>query len=226
MSPWELPAVRRILGERGIARARHWLGEARWAVGLVGLPLAVVRFQLRARRLAWRSEDYLSLMSATRPAKLRTLLALARGSQYVAELGTATGWTAISLALADGGRRVITFDVIGRPEPRRYLAGAPGALTRKSVPAAELPFEFMLNALRLVDGFEIETFAQRTGLEWDEIAPTVKNLVARQLLTVQGTRLATTLVGLRFLNDLLLSFLAETPQTTGVLDCQRGFEVY
>jgi predicted O-methyltransferase YrrM len=131
VNPWELPAVRRILGERGIARARHWLGEARWAVGLVGLPLAVVRFQLRARRLAWRSEDYLSLMSATRPAKLRTLLALARGSQYVAELGTATGWTAISLALADGGRRVITFDVIGRPEPRRYLALAGPAVSER-----------------------------------------------------------------------------------------------
>lgn len=122
MNPWELPAVRRILGEGGIARARHWLGEARWGVGLVGLPLPVIRFQIRARRLAWRSEDYLSLMSATRPAKLRRLLALARGSRYVAELGTATGWTAISLALADAGRWVITFDVIGRPEPRRYLA--------------------------------------------------------------------------------------------------------
>jgi putative oxygen-independent coproporphyrinogen III oxidase len=99
-------------------------------------------------------------------------------------------------------------------EPRRYLA-APAALTRKNVPAADLPFEFMLNALRLVAGFEVETFVQRTGLEWNVIAPQVESLIARQLLVVQGTRLLTTLVGLRFLNDLLLSFLAETPQTTG-----------
>jgi len=99
-------------------------------------------------------------------------------------------------------------------EPRRYLA-APAALTRKNVPAADLPFEFMLNALRLVAGFEVETFVQRTGLEWNVIAPQVESLVARQLLVVQGTRLLTTLVGLRFLNDLLLSFLVETPQTTG-----------
>jgi putative oxygen-independent coproporphyrinogen III oxidase len=100
-------------------------------------------------------------------------------------------------------------------EPRRYLAAAPAALSRKSVPAADLPFEFMLNALRLVEGFEVETFVERTGLEWNVIAPQVQSLVARQLLAVQGTRLLTTLVGLRFLNDLLLSFLPETPQTTG-----------
>jgi len=32
------------------------------------------------------------------------------------------------------------------------------------VPAAELPFEFMLNALRLVDGFDVSLFSERTGL--------------------------------------------------------------
>jgi oxygen-independent coproporphyrinogen-3 oxidase len=100
-------------------------------------------------------------------------------------------------------------------EPRRYLAAVPAALTRKNVPAADLPFEFMLNALRLVEGFETRTFVERTGLEWDEVAPRVDALVRRKLLIVQGTRLFPTVTGLRFLNDMLLSFLAETPQTTG-----------
>jgi putative oxygen-independent coproporphyrinogen III oxidase len=100
-------------------------------------------------------------------------------------------------------------------EPRRYLAAVPAALSRKNVPATELPFEFMLNALRLVDGFEIGTFVERTGLEWEQVAPKVGALVDRKLLTVQGTRLLPTEAGLRFLNDLLLSFLGETPQTTG-----------
>jgi putative oxygen-independent coproporphyrinogen III oxidase len=104
-------------------------------------------------------------------------------------------------------------------EPRRYVTTAPAALTRKSVPAGDLPFEFMLNALRLVDGFEMKTFSERTGLGWDVLAPQVDGLVARQLLVVQGSRLLTTLVGLRFLNDLLLAFLPlrppEIPQTTG-----------
>jgi putative oxygen-independent coproporphyrinogen III oxidase len=108
-------------------------------------------------------------------------------------------------------------------EPRRYLATVPAALTRKDVPTSDLPFEFMLNALRLVEGFEIRTFVERTGLEWEQIAPNVDALVNRKLLIVQGTRLLPTVTGLRFLNEILLSFLAETPQTTGVLDCQPRF---
>jgi hypothetical protein len=47
------------------------------------------------------------------------------------------------------------------------------------------------------------------------VAPMVGALVDRKLLIVQGTRLLATEAGLRFLNDLLLSFLGETPQTTG-----------
>jgi putative oxygen-independent coproporphyrinogen III oxidase len=116
------------------------------------------------------------------------------------------------LTFPDSGSIVRTVQA---REPRRYLATVPAAFSRKDVPAADRPFEFMLNALRLVAGFEIETFAERTGLGWQQIAPKVENLVSRKLLVVQGTRLLPTLVGLRFLNDLLLSFLAETPQTTG-----------
>jgi putative oxygen-independent coproporphyrinogen III oxidase len=100
-------------------------------------------------------------------------------------------------------------------EPRRYVTSAPATLTRKTVPATDLPFEFMLNALRLVDGFEVATFSERTGLGWDVVSSEVDKLVARQLLVVKGTRLHTTSVGLRFLNDLLLGFLSETPRTTG-----------
>ena len=126
------------------------------------------------------------------------------------------------LGIGAGAHGKLTFPASGSivrtvqaREPRRYLAGGPAALTRRSVPATDLPFEFMLNALRLVDGFEIETFGQRTGLAWDSIASEVAGLISRQLLVVQGTRLHTTVTGLRFLNDLLLSFLSETPQTTG-----------
>ncbi len=124
--------MRRILGEAGSARLRHQLAEARWAAQLVVLPPRVAGFQLRARRVAWRSQDYLSLMSSTRPRDLRTLLALARGRDRVVELGTATGWTAISLALAASGRRVITYDIAARPEPERYL-GLVGSSVRRRV---------------------------------------------------------------------------------------------
>jgi len=98
-------------------------------------------------------------------------------------------------------------------DPRRYMA-APTAI-RTGVPESQRPFEFMLNALRLIDGFEIPTFEERTGLPWQTVAPEVEKLLAKKLLEVQGPRLRTTMVGLRFLNNLLLSFLQETPRLTG-----------
>jgi predicted O-methyltransferase YrrM len=100
---------------------RRLLVDARFGAGAALLPPPVARFQLAARRLARRTGDVFSLSSATRPADLRTLLAVARGRRRVVELGTATGWTAISLALADPERSVLSCDVVAREEPQRYL---------------------------------------------------------------------------------------------------------
>lgn len=104
---------------------RRWLGRQRrdlqWILGLIGLHPRVVWFQWRARRLALRTDDSFSLGSVTRPADIKILLELARGRQRVVELGTATAWTAITLALADHGRRVFSYDPVERPEPQRYL---------------------------------------------------------------------------------------------------------
>src|SRR6185437_7760513 len=62
-------------------------------------------------------------------------------------------------------------------EPRRYLASVPEGVTRTEVVAGQLPFEFMLNALRLVDGFDTSLFLARTGLAWEEVAGVVDRLV-------------------------------------------------
>jgi predicted O-methyltransferase YrrM len=110
---------------------RRALVEARWHAGLLALPPRVAVFQARARRLAWRTGDMFSLTSVTRPADLRALLALARGRHRVVELGTATGWTAISLALADPARTVSTLDVVTREEPHRYLQLVNGSVRRR-----------------------------------------------------------------------------------------------
>jgi len=114
------------------AKLRRWARrafvEARWHVSLVALPPRVAIFQARARRLAWRTGDLFSITSVTRPADLRALLVLARGRQRVVELGTATGWTAISLALADPARTVSSLDVVEREEPRRYLQLVDGSV--------------------------------------------------------------------------------------------------
>jgi putative oxygen-independent coproporphyrinogen III oxidase len=99
-------------------------------------------------------------------------------------------------------------------EPRRFLANPSGQLSRRVVPAADLPFEFMLNALRLVDGFEVSLFTERTGLHWSVVEKIVATLVARGLLEIDKVMCRASAHGLQFLNDALLSFLEESPKTT------------
>ena len=104
-------------------------------------------------------------------------------------------------------------------EPRRYLASVPAIVTRNPVPQRELPFEFMLNALRLVDGFDTALFERRTGLEWDSIAPKIESLVDRGLLLRTETGFRPSPRGLAFLNELLLIFVTvadpESPKMAG-----------
>jgi predicted O-methyltransferase YrrM len=96
--------------------------ELRHALALRALPGRVARFQWHAHRLARREDDQFSLISATRPADLAILLELAAGSRRVVELGTATAWTSIALALADPSREVVTYDPIEQRGRDRYLA--------------------------------------------------------------------------------------------------------
>jgi putative oxygen-independent coproporphyrinogen III oxidase len=98
-------------------------------------------------------------------------------------------------------------------EPRRYQAGTP--LTVRTVEASELPFEFMMNALRLTQGFAATLFEARTGLRFEQVAPTLSVQQERGLLRGVEGRWAPTPTGLRFLNDLLLEFL---PDSTGAAE--------
>ena len=98
-------------------------------------------------------------------------------------------------------------------EPRRYQAGTP--LTTRTVPPGELPFEFMMNALRLTGGFDAALFEARTGLRFEAVAPTLVIQQARGLLQKVDGRWRPSPLGLRFLNDLLLEFL---PDSAGIAD--------
>jgi coproporphyrinogen III oxidase-like Fe-S oxidoreductase len=115
------------------------------------------------------------------------------------------------LSLPGSGQVVRTAQV---REPRRYLSSAGrGTFTRVAVPADELPFEFMLNALRLVEGFEVRTFTGRTGLPWETVARTMTDLAGEGLILASTTCYRASPRGLRFLNDLLLRFVKEIPKT-------------
>ena len=96
-------------------------------------------------------------------------------------------------------------------EPRRYLASVPAVVTRSPVPWEQRPFEFMLNALRLVGGFDAELFSTRTGLDWGSVAPDIESLIDRGLMLSSGTRCRPSPQGLRFLNELLLIFVTDMP---------------
>ena len=94
--------------------------------------------------------------------------------------------------------------------PKAYLA-APGGQERiggdAPVAGAELPFEYMLNALRLIDGVPLADFAERTGLPAERIAPALAAARERGWLADDPALLRTTPLGQRFLNDVIAAFL-------------------
>jgi putative oxygen-independent coproporphyrinogen III oxidase len=97
-------------------------------------------------------------------------------------------------------------------EPKLYMDNAlagQAVAQEDEVSRAELPFEFMLNALRLRDGFALAQFSERTGLALSAIEQPLqeaqrKGLVERDLLRVRPTDR-----GFDFLSDLQELFLAQ-----------------
>ncbi|RIX47428.1 MAG: oxygen-independent coproporphyrinogen III oxidase-like protein [Rhodocyclales bacterium GT-UBC] len=94
--------------------------------------------------------------------------------------------------------------------PKAYLeqvaAGSP-IQESNEVAAADLPFEFLMNALRLADGFHPSLFEARTARPLTTILPQLKAAAAEGLLDLGPERIAPTLHGRRFLNVLLERFL-------------------
>ena len=92
--------------------------------------------------------------------------------------------------------------------PKDYLAHIPAKQGQWSKIAAEdLPFEFMMNALRLREGVASALFSQRTGLDFALIAATVADLRSRGWLVADDNRLQCTPLGWRYLNTVLDEFL-------------------
>jgi oxygen-independent coproporphyrinogen-3 oxidase len=75
------------------------------------------------------------------------------------------------------------------------------------VSRSDLPFEFMLNALRLKDGFALQLFAERTGLPLTAIEKELQLAQAKGLLERDLARVRPSVRGYDFLNDLQSLFL-------------------
>ncbi|MDG1752667.1 MAG: radical SAM family heme chaperone HemW [Thalassotalea sp.] len=71
----------------------------------------------------------------------------------------------------------------------------------------ELPFEYMMNRLRLFSSFTLNEYHQATGLSSEDILPTLNNAKGKGLMENQGTSWRVTQQGHRYLNDLLEMFL-------------------
>lgn len=97
-------------------------------------------------------------------------------------------------------------------EPNLYMANAlagKAVAQDDDVARAELPFEYMLNALRLRDGFELPKFTERTGLPLTSIQKGLAEGERKGLLEREGVRVRPTVRGFDFLSDLQALFLAE-----------------
>ena len=99
-------------------------------------------------------------------------------------------------------------------QPREYqeqirrAAGLVALGETTQVAGSDLPFEFMLNALRLNEGFTVRDYENRTGLPISELRAPLLAGQERGLLAVTTSGWQPTDLGLRFLNDLQASFLA------------------
>lgn len=97
--------------------------------------------------------------------------------------------------------------------PREYLAQATSDRRidgEEILQPERIIFDFMLNALRLIDGFDSSLFTQRTGLPLELLGDTLARAQEQELLTLDSSRIQPTERGLNYLNDLTVMFLQET----------------
>ncbi len=116
------------------------------------------------------------------------------------------------LGIGAGAHGKVSFpDRVTRHErikqPRDYLAAAVTVAKESTVAPAELPFEFMLNALRLVEGFALALFEERTGLPLTAVQAQLAEAERKGLIERDWQRLRPTERGRLFLNELLGLFV-------------------
>jgi len=92
--------------------------------------------------------------------------------------------------------------------PKDYLAKIPAEhLQFKKIEREDMPFEFMMNALRLNEGVPAQFYKERTGYELDKIQAKLDSLRQRHLFSENTEQLACTAHGHLFLNSVLEEFL-------------------
>lgn len=99
--------------------------------------------------------------------------------------------------------------------PRDYINNKNRIASEAEIVEGDLPLEFMMNALRLVDGFQVITFAERTGLPEKRIRTQLDSLAAKELVSLQnsdeasGITVKPTARGMLLHNELVGSFMVD-----------------
>lgn len=100
------------------------------------------------------------------------------------------------------------FRTVKVKHPKGYLDTSRKALDKlHTVTAQELPFEYMMNRLRLFSGFALDDYQAYTGLNIDTVLPTLQQAQAKGLMQFGGELWSVSKLGHRYLNDLLEMFL-------------------
>lgn len=103
--------------------------------------------------------------------------------------------------------RVIRTQRIRQPQQYLRTPAAERISQQQQLIADDLVFEFMLNALRLTEGFDLSLFDLHSGLERTNLQPSLQRAIDLGLLTMTNNHVTPTDLGLRFHNDLQALFL-------------------
>ncbi len=92
--------------------------------------------------------------------------------------------------------------------PQDYLSASSGSFTSatQALSREDIVGEFMMNALRLNEGFSRDLFESRTGLEFAAIQSRIDQLVERELLEISQPGIRATHLGRRFLDSVIVEF--------------------
>jgi putative oxygen-independent coproporphyrinogen III oxidase len=98
-----------------------------------------------------------------------------------------------------------------RRQPEEYMSTERGnfVASAQALNRREVVGEFMMNALRLNNGFTLPQFSARTGLGWEALEPQLELLCQRELLLCDGNIVRATETGRRFLDSVIAEFFPE-----------------
>ena len=165
---------------------------------------SAVMQQMIADRMAGAGYEHYEVSAFARPGRR------ARHNLNYWEFGDYLGIGAGAHSKLSFPHRVVRQARYKQPATYMQQANAGNAIHEEhEVGRDEMGFEFMLNALRLTEGFESRLFMERTGLPQQLIEPALQQAEKKGLLEVDFRQIRPTELGQRFLNDLQQMFLPD-----------------